>query len=340
MSQDKPVTMKDIAQAAGVHPSTVSLVMRGSPRISAAQREKITALAAQMGYHPNLLVSALMKARRNRHEPRSALTAAYLSFEALSPILREQTLFSEFEKGAFSEAPRHGLTLEKFKVTPDMNAARISQILRSRGTMGVIISPLPPHQTSLDLDWQHFCAIAIGPTLRHPRLHQVMSDHYANMNRLLAAGKEWGYSRPALCLDNSSDARIGGQWEAAFLRWNKLEKINRPLLYKYEAFTPGKLAAWLHKQRPDLIICASPQDILTELKNAGLRMPQDIGLASVSAATPTGSLSGIVEDSHEAGAQAVSQLLRMIYNNEHGLPAKPMKILLPACGIHRGKSTR
>jgi DNA-binding LacI/PurR family transcriptional regulator len=53
------VTITDIAKKASVHRSTVSLALRGDPRISEATRSRIQAAARQLGYLPNLMARAL-----------------------------------------------------------------------------------------------------------------------------------------------------------------------------------------------------------------------------------------------------------------------------------------
>ena len=44
------VTMSDIAAALGLHPSTVSLALKDSPRIAKETRARVQAIAAEMGY--------------------------------------------------------------------------------------------------------------------------------------------------------------------------------------------------------------------------------------------------------------------------------------------------
>ena len=55
------VTLKDIAQRAGVDPTVVSAVLRGSGRVRCSQKtkEKILALVEEMGYCRNAVASAL-----------------------------------------------------------------------------------------------------------------------------------------------------------------------------------------------------------------------------------------------------------------------------------------
>ena len=54
------VSIKDIAKAAGVSPSTVSRALSDHPRISDETKERIRRLAQEMGYTPSLLARSLV----------------------------------------------------------------------------------------------------------------------------------------------------------------------------------------------------------------------------------------------------------------------------------------
>ena len=56
-------TIKDVAKAAGVSPSTVSRALHNNPRISEQARERIRALAKEMGFHPNQMARSLVNRR-------------------------------------------------------------------------------------------------------------------------------------------------------------------------------------------------------------------------------------------------------------------------------------
>jgi DNA-binding LacI/PurR family transcriptional regulator len=56
-------TLKDIARACGMNVSTVSRALRNDPQVKAATRQRIQALAAGMGYRPNLAARALVVGR-------------------------------------------------------------------------------------------------------------------------------------------------------------------------------------------------------------------------------------------------------------------------------------
>lgn len=67
-SASRKTTLKDIAQAANVSPFTASVVLNGArsnTRVSEATRQRIIAVARDLGYSPNSLAQALRKSSTN-----------------------------------------------------------------------------------------------------------------------------------------------------------------------------------------------------------------------------------------------------------------------------------
>jgi DNA-binding LacI/PurR family transcriptional regulator len=52
-------TIRDVAQKADVHPSTVSRVFSGHPRISKTTRDRVMAVAEELGFRPNAIARSL-----------------------------------------------------------------------------------------------------------------------------------------------------------------------------------------------------------------------------------------------------------------------------------------
>jgi LacI family transcriptional regulator len=61
----KRVTIKDVAQAAGVSTQTVSRVLNKRPDVSEDTRVRIEAVISEMGYSPNVLARSLIQGRSN-----------------------------------------------------------------------------------------------------------------------------------------------------------------------------------------------------------------------------------------------------------------------------------
>ena len=62
-TREKKVTIKHIAEKAGVSMSTVSRALRNDPAASAKTRERIHQIARQLHYYPNLLAKGLRQDR-------------------------------------------------------------------------------------------------------------------------------------------------------------------------------------------------------------------------------------------------------------------------------------
>jgi DNA-binding LacI/PurR family transcriptional regulator len=65
MVSNQKVTIKDVAQAAGVSTQTVSRVINNRPDVSAETRARVQEVIAEMGYAPNVLARSLSRGRSN-----------------------------------------------------------------------------------------------------------------------------------------------------------------------------------------------------------------------------------------------------------------------------------
>jgi LacI family transcriptional regulator len=107
----KRVTMRDIAQASGTSPATVSLALADSPQIGAETKERILQLCDELGYQRTHLRRNSTKAAALRFGFLSVGTA--LDEESIAPLLKALT----------RETSKQGIRLELSAVDSDQSAS-------------------------------------------------------------------------------------------------------------------------------------------------------------------------------------------------------------------------
>jgi DNA-binding LacI/PurR family transcriptional regulator len=90
-------TIKDIARAANVDPSTVTRALQDSPRVRPATRERIRSIADELGYVPNMAARTLVK--------RSSGLIGVVIPDMTNPF------FAALGKGIEDEAAKHDLRI-------------------------------------------------------------------------------------------------------------------------------------------------------------------------------------------------------------------------------------
>lgn len=339
MSDSRPagarVTLRDVARAVGVSHVAVSLALRNDPSISEKRREQIQRVARQMGYRPDPMLSSLAAYRQGSRPAQFQSIVAWLNRWSDPAGLRRFHEFDAYWRGASAEAERLGYRLEEILWPKDLPAKRVEQILLTRNARGVLI---PPCDLDLDwrgVDWSRFSLIRLGMSVKYPESHVVTTDHFREMQKAIERMVELGYRRIGLAVEGLFDRRLGAPLSASFLAGHRLmgiKEIVPPLLFRVRPDGPGyaaglrQLRQWLRAHRPDAIMTATVRvpDMLREL---GVRVPRDVGLAGTSVADVPVS-AGIDQASEEVGRMAMQMLAAQIHVNERGEPPTPCRILV------------
>lgn len=328
-----PVTMKEVAARAKVSVATVSKSLQGKPSIPARTREAVIRVAEQMGYRLHPYISALMQSRRRkggiaRQRPPLAFITAFPTqdgwLKTPSPLLRN--LF----EGASAQAQERGYGLAPFWLYRDgMSNLRFSEMLRARGVRGLLLTPLPRLGMQIDLNWSYFSVVAHGLSIAHPVFHRTSNDHYQSM--LLAMRECWrcGYRRPGFVMDGPLCQRLEHRWEAAFEIERAKLGFNRDvpsLLYKM--WDPDEVARWVKREKPDVMICLLLEEQLEQLAERGVRVPEDLGVVSLSVHRADSRLTGILQNVRLIGTVAVDKLIDLVERNQSGVPADPVTLTI------------
>lgn len=323
------VTVKQIAEAAGVSTGTASYALRGSKFVSSKTAEKVKKVAQELGYMPDpsigMAMSAIRKGRIVGHGDKLAFITAFEKKESWhhKPIMQNYWL------GALDRASELGYILENYWLGEEgVSEKRHSQILYSRGIRGLLLAPHPNKNAVLNLNWKNFATVAISRSIARPEaLHRVLDDHYFIMSEAMRGLRKQGYKRIGFAMSNDRIDRVDGLWLGSYLyNQQKLASEDRiPPCYERVAKTgnpdrPG-LVEWFQTYRPDSILGIEHKD-LKILEKAGWTFPKHFGYAHINLLPTVEEYGGVVHDAFEVGVSAINQLVSMIRNKDYGLPKK------------------
>lgn len=339
----KAVAMREVAEAAGVHVTTVSLALRNSPQLPLATRERIRALAEKMGYKVNPLLAALVQQRRTA---RSGKFQGALAFVTRSTkgrhVLKENPYVARMFEAARMHAEELGFKLEAFEATEFGSHARLEKALHARGIRGVFLPPSDePEGGPVELNWEHFAVVTFSTNLRKPPMDRIDTDHFGATFQAVHVAWERGYRRPGFFVLSHSDVASQGRWRGGFLasgleREGLRTKLIPPLVLDEKDFE-GKFAQWLARHRPDVLVSnsLSLQRCAPVLAHLGILIPDGIALIEINIHTQKTTHSGLYTCVEESSRRAIDQIVGKLYRNRLGLPESPA-ILLTTPVWHEG----
>ncbi len=323
----RPVTMQDVASAAGVTTATVSLALNRSPKISPATRDKVIQAANRLGYERNPYVSALMAIRRERTKGRrpsvtrpvlALCTAAEPRFTGFSSSFLHPILES-----AERRAEEKGYRLDTFNLSDKgMTGRRATGILYTRNISGVLLAAYPELRDELILEWNRFSVVSVGFAVGSPALNRVACDPFQSLMTAMERCHRSGCGRIGLVLADDENPRINRRWLAAYLmEQERSQRSHRlpPLLM--ERWDDQTLFAWLRKHRPEALVVSWAGSLKERIETGGWKVPEELGLISLNSPTLDGTVSGIYPNPAILAARAVDMLVDSIDRNERGSPA-------------------
>lgn len=342
---NRRITQQDIAKAAGVSRSTVTYALNAHPKIPEQTRLKIEAIARELGYMPDPMLSSLAYYRNSKRDSTYRGLLAWLVYQHYD--WSGSPHYLGYFNGARERASHHGYRLEVFHLDPlEASETRTASILRARGISGILLCPLPSYNLQIQFPWEHFSLIAFGYTLKSPRLNSVASAHFSNARQAFAQLLRKGYRRIGLVIDQITDLRCNNAVSSAFTGEQIARKVTtRNLIPVHfdqmpERGTPQagqKMAEYIKKHRLDAII-TEDITVLERLRACAPEILPHVGVAGLNLPQTTGDLSGIVEASEHIGAHAVDLLAGMIQRAERGIPPFPIRSHVEGVW-HEGKST-
>lgn len=325
--------MKTIAAQAGVTQATVSMCLANNPRIPPATRARIRGIAERLGYRPNPYVSALMRVRRqgrtSSDRPVLALVNGLDTEDGWRKTVGDTV--RQMREGAIERAALRGYRAEEFWLhRDDMSAERFSGMLHHRGIQGLLLGPLVAGAAPPALHWENFSTVRLGVPLPSLTITSVCNDHFFSSLQVARECYRRGYGRPGLLLLRMHRQHFHARWDGGLLVGRhlipKFRQAKTLVLEDWGQLDP--VADWIEREKPDVIVSPASEVLLAHLKKLGLRIPRDIGVASLACPEMNHVCSGIWQNGRLLGATAIDNIVSMLEYNERGLPEQTRVIMV------------
>ena len=268
-----PVTLKDVALRAGVSRSAVSRTFTEGASVSPKTRAKVERAAAELGYAPSALASALSTGRTK------LIGLVVSNFH--NPIFLE--VFDRFTRGLQERGMRPLLV----NLTGETDPQASIRMLRQYSVDGVIVasSTLPPSFAGAFKEAGLPVVHSFGRWTDEPETHVVGIDNRECGRMAARTLVARGYRRVAF-LGGPESATSTQDRLSGFLEGLESE----PVTGVTTSFAPGytfdagrtEMQRLLDQARPaEAYFCGDDVlsiGALSALRDAGLRVPEDVGL--------------------------------------------------------------
>ena len=317
------VTMRDVAQKAGVSIKTVSRVVNNQGEISEATRQQVLAVIEELGYRPSRLARALVT--RQTH------TVGLLVSDITNPF------FPKVARGIMDVAQSKGYNT--FLCNTDGNAEQELSLLESladHGVDGIICYPTYNSDENLNAFVKTYGpVVVINHFFDHPNVSQIIVNNSQGARLAVDHLVDKGHTAIAMLTgvrDPSLDnvRRIQGFREA--LEANNLP-VNETWLVPSDAPTYDcgyEGAKKLLVEQPQVTAIFAYNDLLAlgalqACRELGRRIPEDIAIVGfddiVWATQSVPALTTVRIDKYELGRQATNRLFDML---DHPNPPYPL----------------
>jgi DNA-binding LacI/PurR family transcriptional regulator len=137
-----------------------------------------------------------------------------------------------------------------------------------------------------------------------------------------------GYRRIGLALRATVNQKVERRWLAGYLlAQSEMSGLARLTPLLAEPMSEESFRAWFRREKPDVVI-GQPHDMQRWFKSWGVRIPEDVGVASLSSAQLGDPVSGIYQNSELIGMRSIDLLSTLLERNELGVPAVPDSLLV------------
>ncbi len=297
-------------------------------------------MAAKLGYRPDPLLSALTRRRWPGGAKPSFVTIAYVHFSGSG---RNKSAGPREEAIAVrARAAELGYNLDVLDYSSYHTGKKLSDVLVARGVRGVIVQAFTDTK-ALELDWNRFFTVFVGPENDEIHVHNVQADFRATVRVAVQECVARGYRRPGFALMNYLASGTNEPIYAQVLaERSRLEASDgeQPDLFQWSPGDPRyvqSLHKWYADNRPDCLIASHPSvyhafchpEHFGYPRIPAVRIPEDLPMVSLRKDPTVGSMAHTGLREHEQGVEAVNLIHRHLQHGVVGIPSVPMRMLIP-----------
>ncbi len=318
-------TIKDIAKALNISPSTVSRALRDHPDISSKTKKRVNSMANELDYHPDSIAQSLKQRRTNL-------------IGVIVPEIRNR-FFSAAISGIEDVAYRAGyaIIVSQSNESYERECINISALISNRiAGLLISISLLTKQDDQFRLlERQNIPFVFFDRVLENYEASKVVVDDYNGAFKAVEYLIDSGYRRIAHLAGpehlSVSQYRLNG-YKAA-LKKHQIEFDEKLVisggLDEEDGYNGLKKLLEINQLPPDVVFAANDPVAIgafQRIKEIGLKIPQDIALLGFcnnpisQLVEPT--ITTVNQPAHQVGRRAAELLLEQINSPEDFIPRK------------------
>ncbi|MDX2109573.1 MAG: LacI family DNA-binding transcriptional regulator [Verrucomicrobiota bacterium] len=335
------ITLKQVAERAGISVAAVSQALRSTGNVSDKTRHRVRQIADEMGYIPNPILASL-GAQHFRTGTESVLIPMTLILPAIGPF--PNMLKSEYDSmvalhGAY--ARKLGYALHGLSQSQVTDWALLARTLYHRGVSGVVLVPRVGRLPNLSDEWNRFALVVVGNNPVYRRFHPVYVDHYDLIHRAWQEAKALGYKRIGWAImrhepEVHDDTVRRAAAEACVAAMPAHQRV--PVLWDFEINDRESVLAWYRQYKPEVVI-GFHIGLAWGLLDHGICIPKDVAFINLHNLNPRDtinglSIAGMTEMDHQLIPFAIDHMDQLIRHRMYGFNSLPRKVLLNADWEH------
>ncbi len=273
------ITIKDVAKAAGVSHTTVSMVIHNDKRITADTKKKVQAAIEDLKYHPNYLARGLVQGKSNNIAIMATFFSSFFEMNFLKGI-EQQIGDSEYQINEYSTRGK-----------PGVKKHIMEQILYGKRADALIsLSIKPDKETLEEFKNNGIPVILIEEEMKGA--HSLKTDNYKGGFMATEYLLQKSRKKIGIIVGQIKGEEVGTSPEDRFKGYKKaLDEFNVPfdpnLVYEVKDFDfkDGKegLKKFLSSvKKLDAVFCAAgdftAMGVLEEARKMGIKIPQDLAV--------------------------------------------------------------